>query len=171
MRTSSDDEGGVTITTVASSELRATDRRSTRLAVSRRIVVLGGVSGFKFGILSGSPSSYMSAPATGFAQMYTLALTAGSGETNFESADKGDANTLAVSEIGECGSLIVDDATNEVYGHVVTSDIFGEVYIAPIKETLKQIKEVLGADSVSLPKSYEVAAWIDAHTTHVAIDS
>ena len=171
MRASNDDEGGVTIATVDSGELRETDRRSIRLAFSRPAVLLGGVSGFKFGILSGSPSSYMSAPATSFAQMYTLTLTAGSGETDLETANKEDANTLTVPEVGDCGSWIVDEATNEVYGHVVASDIFGEVYVTPIKETLKQVEEVLGADSVSLPTRSEVAAWIDVHTAHVAIDS
>jgi hypothetical protein len=171
MSASSDNEDGVTITTVESGELRETDRRSTRLAVSRRIVVRGGMSGFKFGILSGSPSSYMSAPATSFAQMYTLTLTAGSGEIDFKSANKEDANTLTALEVGDCGSWIVDEATNEVYGHVVASDIFREVYVAPLKETLKEVEEVLEADSVSLPTRFEVAAWIDIHTADVAIDS
>ncbi|KAI4209118.1 MAG: hypothetical protein LQ351_007924 [Letrouitia transgressa] len=160
MRANGDDEDGVAATTV---ELRETDRRSTRLPVSRRVVALGGVSGLKFGILSESPSFYMSAPATKFAQMYTLTLTAGSSEADFESANQGDANILTALETGDCGSWIVDEATNEVYGHVVASDVFGEVYVAPLKETLKQIEEVLGADSVSLPTRSEVAAWIKKH--------
>lgn len=171
MRAGSDDEGGVTITTVDNGELRETDRRSTRLPSSRPTALIGGVSGFKSGILSGSPSSYMSAPATSFAKMYTLTLTAGSGETDFETTNKEDANTLTAPEVGDCGSWVVDEATNEVYGHVIASDIFGEVYVAPLKKTLKQVEEILEADSVSLPTRSEVAAWIDVHTAHVAIDS
>ncbi|KAL9043390.1 MAG: hypothetical protein Q9214_003423 [Letrouitia sp. 1 TL-2023] len=104
MRANSDDEDGVTATTVESDKLRETDRRSTRLAVSRRVV-------------------------------------------------------------------IVDERTDEVYGHVVASDIFGEVYVAPLKETLKQVEEVLGADSVSLPTKFEVAAWIDLRNAQVQIHS
>lgn len=86
IRASSNDEDDATVPIGESDELRETDQRSTRLAVPRRIVVLGGVSGFGFGILSGSPSCYMSESSTSFAQMYTLTLKAGSGKTDFEGA-------------------------------------------------------------------------------------
>ena len=69
-------------------ELRETDRRSTRLGASRRIVVLGGVSGLKFGILCGPPSSYLNASATSFVHTYNLRLTDKSSKTEAKKANE-----------------------------------------------------------------------------------
>ena len=44
-------------------------------------------------------------------------------------------------EFGDCGSWVIDDVTNEVYGHVVASDMFGEVYVVPLKAVLQDIEE------------------------------
>ncbi|KAL6716714.1 hypothetical protein ACLMJK_006282 [Lecanora helva] len=143
------------------SDLTETGRRSTRLSVSRRVVVYGGVSGSTLGILSEAPSSYMRAPATGFAQMYNLSFAVGFCKTASDSAGEEDANVSAALEAGDCGSWVIDQATNEVYGHVIASDVFGEVYVSPLKETLKQVEEVLRADSVSLPIRHELSSWID----------
>ena len=62
--------------------------------------------------------------------------------------------------IGDCGSWVVDTLTNELYGHVVAADMFGDAYVVPLNETLEQIEEVLDAESVALPTASEVSAFI-----------
>ena len=74
-------------------------------------------------------------------------------------------------QVGDCGSWIIDEATLEVYGHVIASDMFGEVYIAPLKDTLKQVEEMLEATSVSLPTRSEVFTWVDCRTKRRAAES
>ncbi|KAG4416220.1 hypothetical protein IFR04_010623 [Cadophora malorum] len=52
---------------------------------------------------------------------------------------------------GDCGSLIADQDTLEVYGHVVASNPLGEAYVVPLQNTLNQISNALGAKESSLP--------------------
>ncbi|KAK7931730.1 hypothetical protein PG985_002442 [Apiospora marii] len=57
---------------------------------------------------------------------------------------------------GDSGSLVIDEKTLEVYGHVVAADDFGAGYIIPIKDTMNDIKRCLKATSVSLPSASDV---------------
>ncbi len=41
--------------------------------------------------------------------------------------------------------------------------MFGEVYVVPLKATLQQVEEVLGAESVSLPTKSELSALLKHH--------
>lgn len=41
---------------------------------------------------------------------------------------------------GESGSVVVDRATHEVYGHVVGSDALGHAYVVPLTQVLEQLK-------------------------------
>ncbi|TGO45378.1 hypothetical protein BCON_0398g00030 [Botryotinia convoluta] len=52
---------------------------------------------------------------------------------------------------GDCGSLIVDQETLEVYGHVVASNPLGEAYVVPLQNTFHQISSAFGAKDLSLP--------------------
>jgi hypothetical protein len=52
---------------------------------------------------------------------------------------------------GDCGSLIVNQETLEVYGHVVASNPLGEAYVVPLRNIFRQIHDALGAKEVSLP--------------------
>jgi hypothetical protein len=49
---------------------------------------------------------------------------------------------------GECGSVVVDTATNKVYGHVVGSDPLGHAYVAPLADVLHQIAVCFGGEAV-----------------------
>jgi hypothetical protein len=49
--------------------------------------------------------------------------------------------------------------TQEVYGHVVASDIFGEAYIVPLNATFQQMKKSLAAESVCLPTRFDLRNW------------
>lgn len=52
---------------------------------------------------------------------------------------------------GDCGSWVINFDTGEVLGHIVAVDSFNEVYVVPLQETLRDIKERLGVASVALP--------------------
>ncbi|RYP56855.1 hypothetical protein DL771_011559 [Monosporascus sp. 5C6A] len=57
---------------------------------------------------------------------------------------------------GDSGSWIVDPESFEVFGHVVASDILGDVYVVPICDAFKDIKECLGCSSVTLPTADDI---------------
>lgn len=61
---------------------------------------------------------------------------------------------------GDSGSWVVDASTYEVYGHVVATDAFGEAYVIPLRDTLRQMKKQLDVESVSLPTEDEVCDWL-----------
>jgi hypothetical protein len=52
---------------------------------------------------------------------------------------------------GDSGAWVVDDTTNEVYGHVVASDVFGVAYVVPINDIFEDIKLRLSLEVVDLP--------------------
>ncbi|SCV28748.1 uncharacterized protein FFB14_01966 [Fusarium fujikuroi] len=54
-------------------------------------------------------------------------------------------------EPGECGSIIVDQATFDIYGHVVGSNIIGDVFVVPLSDTIEQIRVAFNATIVTLP--------------------
>jgi len=51
---------------------------------------------------------------------------------------------------GECGSLVVDQATNEVYGHLVGSGPDGHVYVVPLNHVFAQIRKSFAAGEVNI---------------------
>ena len=52
---------------------------------------------------------------------------------------------------GDCGSIVIDKKTLNVYGHVVGSNPLQEAYVVPLKDTINQIKDDLDATEVLLP--------------------
>ncbi|KAF4625506.1 hypothetical protein G7Y89_g12662 [Cudoniella acicularis] len=52
---------------------------------------------------------------------------------------------------GDCGSLVVNQETLEIYGYVVASNPLGEAYVVPLRNTFHQIRDALGAKELSLP--------------------
>ncbi|KAJ2987492.1 hypothetical protein NUW58_g4477 [Xylaria curta] len=53
-------------------------------------------------------------------------------------------------QLGDSGSWVIHETTGEVYGHVVSTDMFGEVYVIPMNHTLRDIQAHLHADHVGL---------------------
>ncbi|KAI0399062.1 hypothetical protein F4802DRAFT_591027 [Xylaria palmicola] len=53
-------------------------------------------------------------------------------------------------QAGDSGSWAIDEITGEFYGHVVSIDMFGEAYVMPSDDTLRDIREHLQADCVDL---------------------
>jgi hypothetical protein len=53
----------------------------------------------------------------------------------------------------------MDEATSEVYGHVVASDAFGEAYVVPLRDTIQDIQTRLNSKTVRLPTAAEILKW------------
>ncbi|KAI1009864.1 hypothetical protein LB504_003152 [Fusarium proliferatum] len=54
-------------------------------------------------------------------------------------------------EPGECGSIVVDQKTFDIYGHVIGSNIIGDVFVVPLSDTIEQIRVAFNATIVTLP--------------------
>ncbi|MCJ1379601.1 hypothetical protein MMC17_002703 [Xylographa soralifera] len=109
---------------------------------SQPVLLVGGTKGLKIGLLSMSKSFLMLASGGGFVATYALLIQG------------------QVLEPGDCGSWVFNRFTNEVYGHVVGSDVFGEFHVIPLQSTFAQMKECFAASSVCLPTELEARAWL-----------
>ncbi|KAK6535591.1 hypothetical protein TWF694_002046 [Orbilia ellipsospora] len=105
----------------------------------KKIVVLSGYGGPKEGLITFGLSFVALGPEFHLTRAYSV--------------------NLIGSEIqaGDCGSWAVDVETDELYGHVVASNAFGEAYVIPIQSSLSQIKYSLEADEISLPVASALA--------------
>lgn len=54
---------------------------------------------------------------------------------------------------GDSGSWVVSLDNNQLLGHVVASDILGDVYVIPLGATLSDIRSRVGALSIGLPSA------------------
>lgn len=52
---------------------------------------------------------------------------------------------------GDSGAWVVHVANSELYGHVVATNVFGQVYVIPVLDTFENMRACLGAVSVGLP--------------------
>ncbi|KAF4958055.1 hypothetical protein FGADI_2685 [Fusarium gaditjirri] len=87
------------------------------------------------GEMSLDTSSVMISPGSSFVEVYDLAMKHGS------SLNPGDS-----------GSWVVDAKTSVLYGHVVSTDAFGEAQVIPIGSTLDSIKEQMNATRAIHPE-------------------
>jgi hypothetical protein len=65
----------------------------------------------------------------------------------------------------------VNEATLEVYGHVVATDTFREAYVVPLLAIFADIKEQLGAESVCLPTAVDTLCKKSDVVIERAVDS
>jgi hypothetical protein len=72
-------------------------------------------------------------------------------------------NFLPALQSGDSGAWVVDEDTNEAYGHVVASDVFGRGYVVPICDSFEDIKNRLSAELVSLPSKADVLTFNQHH--------
>ncbi|KAF9878594.1 hypothetical protein CkaCkLH20_04086 [Colletotrichum karsti] len=90
------------------------------------------------GSLRQSGSTISVGPSAPFADMYDLSV----------------ANGALLP--GDSGAWVVDAKSGDVYGHVIAIDALGEAYVAPMTDTLEEIRGALGADTVKLPTHHDV---------------
>ncbi|SCN88551.1 uncharacterized protein FFB20_08331 [Fusarium fujikuroi] len=108
------------------------------VSVSRQVMVLK--KGAKaIGEVSLDTSSVLISPGSSFVEVYDLAMEHGS------SLGPGDS-----------GSWVVDAKTSVLYGHVVSTDAFGEAQVMPIRSTLDSIKVQMNATRVFLPSNDDI---------------
>ncbi|KAI0549184.1 hypothetical protein F4679DRAFT_584759 [Xylaria curta] len=103
-------------------------------------VIIPTSRGNQRGTLTSSTSSLLVAPGREFVETHDVVLD--------------DGFSL---QPGDSGSWVICEITGEVYGHVVSIDMFGEAYVMPFNHILQDIKAHLNADYVGLPEEFETA--------------
>ncbi|KAJ4990821.1 hypothetical protein SVAN01_03610 [Stagonosporopsis vannaccii] len=98
------------------------------------VLVLGAAAGTRQGTLSVLPASLWMASCRSFVSVYVLHMNS-------------DQKVIK----GDSGAWVVHAAGPALYGHVVATNMFGEVYVVPINDAFENIKACLGATSVTLP--------------------
>ena len=58
---------------------------------------------------------------------------------------------------GECGSVVVDQKTHDVYGHIVGSNPMEHAYVVPFKHIIEDIKFMFATTDVSLLEPTKLA--------------
>ncbi|RWA11944.1 hypothetical protein EKO27_g3170 [Xylaria grammica] len=106
-------------------------------------VIIPTSRGNQRGTLTSSTSSLLVAPGREFVETHDVVMD--------------DGFSL---QPGDSGSWVVHEETGEVYGHVVSIDMFGEAYVMPFNHTLRDIQAHLHADHVGLPQQPEKATEI-----------
>jgi len=128
-----------------------------------RVLFVSVNHGVQEGVLLGGISYITSGRGRAVCPTLSLVLTSPNGETHGSytlffflkwSLIAHNSYTGGILD-GDCGSIIVDQRTMDVYGHLVGVDEALNIgYVVPMSETIQQIKEVFkGAETVSLPSS------------------
>lgn len=99
------------------------------------VYMISGASGLRSGLLLGNYSYIGAKAGQGHCKVWTVILD----------------DPTGVIE-GDCGSVIVDQQTSEVYGHVVGANPLDQAYVVPISATTEQIRKSLQATEVTIPQ-------------------
>ncbi|KAF3930987.1 Nephrocystin-3 [Dactylellina cionopaga] len=99
----------------------------------RKVIMLSGIDGPQEGYITFGTSFLALQPVNLFTRTHHIILN---GQRGIKS--------------GDCGAWVIDEATSEVYGHVVASNAFGGAYVIPLQDSFRQIKLALGVDSVKM---------------------
>jgi hypothetical protein len=72
---------------------------------------------------------------------------------------------LLVSSVAddESGSLVVDEHTLSIYGHVVASNALGQAYVSSFPDTVRQIQNVKEGATVTLPSPETLLANLQSY--------
>ncbi|KAH6867871.1 hypothetical protein B0T10DRAFT_419246, partial [Thelonectria olida] len=97
------------------------------------VYLVSGVRGVLHGQILAGSSFLPSFPGQDYCEAWTIILNNSDGLIS-----------------GECGSAVIDRATNKVYGHVVGSDPLGHAYVIPLAHVLDQVKSCFEAKHVCL---------------------
>ncbi|KAH8672453.1 hypothetical protein BGZ61DRAFT_537085 [Ilyonectria robusta] len=114
-------------------QLTAVSGKSLPKTGYRPVVIMGQPSqDCKSGSLSTMPTRVLLAPGKGFVDVYTLSLDTGS-----------------VSS-GDSGSWVIDPVRGKIYGHIIATDMLGEVYVIPLESIFEDIRRYYQANSVQI---------------------
>ncbi|RDW63395.1 hypothetical protein BP6252_10940 [Coleophoma cylindrospora] len=110
------------------------------------VFMISGVSGTRSGLMLNRNSYVGGQPGERLCQTWNVILS----------------DSASVID-GDCGSLVVNQETLEVYGHVIASNPLGEAYVVPLQNTFHQIRDALKAREVSLPSPGHLTKKFVAH--------
>ncbi|KAF2999686.1 hypothetical protein E8E13_002285 [Curvularia kusanoi] len=102
-------------------------------AIPDPVVMLGGSTGPRHGEFSKLPAEIWLEHSGCFVDAYLMKMT--------------DSKVTQ----GDSGAWVVHVANSELYGHVVATNVFDQVYVIPVLETFENMRACLGAVSVGLP--------------------
>ncbi|KAK7408882.1 hypothetical protein QQX98_008943 [Neonectria punicea] len=137
------------------------------------VKMVSGVRGILLGrILSGS-SYIQSLPGQKDCEVFTVILDTPEGIRHLYPRYYLRVQTNTLKSIGlvhgECGSVVVDHETNEVYGHVVGSNPLGHVLLVPLEHVFSQVKISFRTSRVRLsPSSLEKTSGGDAKVSSIS---
>lgn len=69
---------------------------------------------------------------------------------------------------GDSGSVVIDAATNAIYGHVVGVNPIGEVYVSPYAAIIEQIRNMLHSNKVEIPEPLRTLECLISKYTKLA---
>ncbi|WQF87711.1 hypothetical protein CDEST_12725 [Colletotrichum destructivum] len=118
------------------------------------VVMVSGIKGVRSGEILHGMSYIGSRPGQQMCRAWTMLLTSPKGVFP-----------------GECGSIVVDQKSFEVYGHVVGSNHLGHAYIVPLSDTFDQIRTAFNSENVGFPsltREFRPAPDSEHSTTHRA---
>uniref|UniRef100_A0A8H7N4M5 Uncharacterized protein n=1 Tax=Bionectria ochroleuca TaxID=29856 RepID=A0A8H7N4M5_BIOOC len=98
------------------------------------VFMISGILGVRSGRLMESPNFLGSPKAQDLCETWTIILD-----------HQGEFHP------GESGSIVVDQETLEIYGHLVGSDMFGYGHVVPFSRTIEQIRTAFDVDNAGLP--------------------
>lgn len=73
--------------------------------------------------------------------------------------------TLIELQDGSSGSWVVDEYTDEIYGHIVADDPCGDIFVVPFTDMLDDIKRAFSAKEVTLPTTIDVFSHISRNNS------
>ncbi|KIW21419.1 hypothetical protein PV08_01999 [Exophiala spinifera] len=125
----------ITITDLAFSADLVPRNKRTLSTEDHRLCLLNGRKHLQ-GVLSKEPTYVLLTPGTRMVEAFTIRLDKDKGVTK-----------------GDSGTWVVGVHNGLFYGHVIATDIFGDVYMVPSYGILRDIQDRLDAVRVSLPES------------------
>lgn len=118
------------------------------------MVAMCGSSGTLKGSLVLQPARILVDTGSMFVDAYMITLDGGNGMNNCDTLHLWKfSNELLVLCNGDSGAWVVSAASNQVIGHVVATDPFGNGYVIPLCDIFHDIEQVKGIHTVSLPTS------------------
>jgi hypothetical protein len=134
--------------------------------MERCVSVCAGASGFVAATLNLRLSFFLSPGFTDLIRVFSMKIADKGMEFDISRSLVTLHNTeltyegLSDLRPGDSGAWVIDRKTSQVYGHVIASGPFGEVYVVPMADTLQCIRKQLKADEVSIPTPGMVYGWI-----------
>lgn len=141
--------------------------------ISAAVQLLGATGGPRDGELSSLPARLWLARNKCFVDAYMLDVSHGDSKDSIVIIfSKFNADDIVLVREGDSGAWVVHSTAHHLYGHIVAINPFGEAYMIPALDTFENMRECLGAISVTLPTASDLlnaqVPLLNHHETEVA---